>query len=189
MDNTVGSLSERQTSLITGCLLGDGYMRCKTNAHLQVTHSIKQANYVWWKYQELKEFVLTPPKEYKGNGKRIGFRFFTRSIPLFTHFFYQFYREGKKVIPRDLKLNPLVLAVWYMDDGSKSRRSSYFNTQQFNQLDQENLIMCLQKFDLHPHLDVDKEYKRLRFSVKETVKFVAIIKPYVIDSMQYKFPI
>ncbi len=86
MGNTVGSFSEKQQSLVLGCLLGDGYMRCKSNAHLQVTHSIRQKLYVDWKYQLLEDFVLTPPKPYKGNGERIGYRFFTRSLPVFTEF-------------------------------------------------------------------------------------------------------
>ena len=32
MGNTVGSLTEAQRSIIIGTLLGDGSMRCKTNA-------------------------------------------------------------------------------------------------------------------------------------------------------------
>ena len=32
MGNTVGSLSDLQHSIVIGTLLGDGVMRCKTNA-------------------------------------------------------------------------------------------------------------------------------------------------------------
>ena len=93
----MGSLSKTQSSIVTGCMLGDGYMRCKTNAHLQVTHSIKQKDYVDWMYSVLKNFVLTPPKSYKGNGNRIGYRFFTRSLPCFTDIYHQFYDNKKKI--------------------------------------------------------------------------------------------
>ena len=136
----MGSLLEVQKSLIVGSLLGDGYMRCKTNAHLQVTHSIRQKIYVDWKYQQLKDFVSTPPKEYQGNGNRVGYRFFTRSLPLFTPFYHRFYPHGKKIIPPDIQITPLTLAVWFMDDGSKSRNSCYLNTQQFHVDDQLILI-------------------------------------------------
>lgn len=61
----MGSLSEEQKQVILGCLLGDGYMRKKTNAHLQITHSVKQSEYVDWKYKIFKDLVLTPPKQYK----------------------------------------------------------------------------------------------------------------------------
>jgi hypothetical protein len=188
--NSVGSLSEKQKSLIEGCLLGDGYMRCKSNAHLQITHSINQKKYVDFKYQLLKDYVLTPPKSYKGNGGRVGYRFFTRSLPQLTRFYRRYYKDKKKVIPRDLQLNSFSLAVWFMDDGSKSRNSCYLNTQQFSLSDQNYLKLVLQKqFGIKPNLDKDKIYLRLRFSVIDTKKLKKIIQPYVIPEMQYKFPI
>ncbi|MBT7767259.1 MAG: hypothetical protein HN730_08885 [Bdellovibrionales bacterium] len=188
--NSVGSLLEIQKSLIEGCLLGDGYMRCKSNAHLQITHSINQKKYVDWKYQLLKDYVLTPPKPYKGNGGRVGYRFFTRSLPQFTRFYNRYYKEGKKVIPRDLQLNPFSLAVWFMDDGSKSRNSCYLNTQQFSLSDQNYLKLVLQKqFGIKPNLDKDKIYLRLRFSVTDTKKLKKIIQQFVLPELQYKFPI
>ena len=41
-DNTVGSLSDEQRSLIVGTLLGDGAMRCKANALIEINHSAEQ---------------------------------------------------------------------------------------------------------------------------------------------------
>ncbi len=52
-DNTVGSLTENQRSIIIGSLLGDGAMRCKVNALLEINHSSAQKEYVDWKYQQL----------------------------------------------------------------------------------------------------------------------------------------
>src|ERR1700730_4706930 len=49
------------------------------------------------------------------------------------------YEEGKKRVPSNITLNPLILAVWFMDDGSKSRSACYLNTQQFCVADQELL--------------------------------------------------
>jgi hypothetical protein len=59
-DNTVGSLTETQRSVIVGTLLGDGAMRCKTNALLEINHSYAQREYVDWKYQVLANLVATP---------------------------------------------------------------------------------------------------------------------------------
>jgi len=113
----VGSLSKVQQQLILGSVLGDGYLRKKVNAHLQITHSAKQKSYVDWKYNILKNIVITPPKFYKGNGSRVGYRFFTKSIPELTDFYDKFYQSGRKAVPKNLILSPLSLAVWYMDDG------------------------------------------------------------------------
>jgi hypothetical protein len=62
MGNTVGSLSEVQREIIVGSLLGDGAMRCKTNALLEINHSFRQAGYVDWKFRHLADLVRTPPK-------------------------------------------------------------------------------------------------------------------------------
>lgn len=168
-------------------MLGDGYMRCKINAHLQVTHSIKQKDYVDWMYGVLNNFILTPPKEYQGNGKRIGYRFFTRSLPCFTEIYNQFYVNNRKIIPNNLELDPLMLAVWYMDDGSRCDKSCYFNTQQFPEQEQELLMrLLLRYFGLHARRDRDKNYYRLRLNVIESRKLVDIIRPFIIPSMTYK---
>ncbi len=101
-----------------------------------------------------------------------------------------FYTFGKKRVPRNLRLNPISLAVWFMDDGSKSRRSCYLNTQQFSDEDRSYLVEVLRRdFGLIPASDKDKQYRRLRFSVDDTKRLVGIISPHVIDSMYYKFPI
>lgn len=183
----MGSLSKTQSDIVIGTMLGDGYMRCKTNAHLQITHSINQKEYVDWMYSVLKNCVLTQPKPYKGNGKRIGYRFFTRSLPCFTDIYHQFYLNKRKIIPPNLKLNEQILAVWYMDDGSLCGKSCYLNTQQFPE--QEQLLLSrllLKDFGLTAKRDKDKQYYRLRFNVKESKKFVDLIRPYIIPSMAYK---
>src|SRR3989344_2241204 len=186
MGNTVGSLSEVQKQVILGCILGDGYMRVKTNAHLQITHSIKQKEYVDWKHQILRDLVLTPPKQYSGNAGRIGYRFFTRSLPAITQYYKMFYENGCKVIPKGLVLSPLSLAVWFMDDGAKSRKSIYLNTQNFDSSSQNNLIGALGGLGIIANLHKDKQYFRIHIPKQYAAKMVHIIKPFVIASMQYK---
>src|SRR5436309_3645555 len=65
LGNTVGSLSEVQREIIVGSLLGDGAMRCKTNALLEINHSSHQRS-----YGHLADLVRTPPKARKSNGSR-----------------------------------------------------------------------------------------------------------------------
>jgi len=130
--NTVGSLTKTQSSVVNGSLLGDGAMRCKVNALLEVNHCLEQKFYVDWKYQQVANLVLTQPKSRKGNGKRMAYRFTTRSLPELTKFYTWFYPNKIKVIPSNLVLEPLSLAVWFMDDGCKSYKALYLNTQQFD---------------------------------------------------------
>ncbi len=121
-------LTERQRDLIVGTLLGDGSMRCKNNALLEINHSQGQRDYVDWKFRELCNLVGTPPKARRGNGSRVAYRFTTLSIPALTPYFHAFYRNGRKVVPV-VRFSPLAIAVWFMDDGSRSRSTVYLNTQ------------------------------------------------------------
>ncbi len=188
MGNTVGSLSEVQHAIVVGSLLGDGSMRCKTNALLEINHSYHQAAYVQWKYQHLADLVRTPPKLRRGNGHRVACRFVTRSVPALTSYFRLFYRDGRKRVPR-VELTPLSLAVWFMDDGCRSRGAVYLNTQQFDVECQERLLQLLhEQWGIGGTLNRDKSYRRVRLSVEGTVRLVGIIEPFIINELRYKLP-
>lgn len=187
-DNTVGSLSDEQRSLIEGTLLGDGAMRCKANALLEINHSMKQRVYVDWKYQLLSALVSTPPSPRNGNGGRVAYRFTTRSLPELTPIYRAFYRDGRKVVPA-LQLTPLAMAVWFMDDGCKSYRALYLNTQQFGLDDQMRLIAMLeQQWRIRSTLNRDKSYHRIRIAVESVARFQSIVQAHVLAEMRYKFP-
>ena len=189
MDNTVGSLTQLQKSFIIGTLLGDGYIRRvkgRKDAFLEVNHSITQREYVEWKYQIVKNLTRSGPKTRRGNGTRIAYRFFTNQHPEFTKAMDLFYKDKKKCIP-DLVLDPMILAVWYMDDGSRcSEDNVYLNTQQFSKEDQFKLLKFLEKMGLEGTLNKDKEYHRIRFRSSSIPKLFGIIEQYIIPSMKYK---
>ena len=61
----MGRLNQKQKSLIIGSILGDGYVRIikgRRNAFLEINHSAKMKEYVDWKYEILKNIVISPPK-------------------------------------------------------------------------------------------------------------------------------
>ena len=186
----MGSLTLEQKSLLIGTILGDGYVRIiprRKNAFLEVNHSAKQKDYVDWKYSILQSIVKSKPKLRNGNGGRIAYRFYTCCHSEITDLFRYFYKDGKKIIPADLKINPLSLAVWFMDDGSRSGGSIYLNTQQFSVDDQIKLQNLLQdQFKITSHLNKDKEYKRIRIVTEDAKKFCNIFRQLIPQSMQYK---
>ena len=184
----MGSLTETQTSLIIGSLLGDGAMRCKANALLEINHSFNQRTYVDWKYHILADLVGSPPKPRRGNGRRIAYRFTTLSSPQLTPYYRAFYRDGRKVVPY-VSLTPLSLAVWFMDDGCKSYNALYLNTQQFALPDQRSLIQLLRRhFGIESTLNRDKTYHRIRIAVSSVPRFRRIVDPHLREEFTYKFP-
>jgi|SRR3989344_4443173 len=189
MDNTVGSLTQLQKSFIIGTLLGDGYLRQikgRKDAFLEINHSITQKEYVEWKYEILKNLTRSGPKPRKGNGKRIAYRFFTKQYPEFTKIMGLFYKNKKKSIP-DIVLDPMMLAVWFMDDGSRcSKENVYLNTQQFSKENQYKLLGFLKNVGLEGTLNKDKKYYRIRFKTSSILQLFGMIKQYIIPSMKYK---
>ena len=190
MDNTVGSLTQLQKSIIIGSILGDGYIRImpgRKDAFLEINHSIKAKEYVDWKYYILKNLCKSPPKTRKSGKWRMAYRFFTKQRRELTELLDRFYKDNKKIIPSDLELDSVILAVWFMDDGSKSRKSDvYLNTQQFSLSDQKRLLYLLRKLGLKARLNKDKKYYRTRFLKESIPKLNKIIDPYIISSMRYK---
>jgi hypothetical protein len=185
----VGSLTDVQKSIIIGSLLGDGYMRCKRNAYLQICHSIKQKMYVDWKYSFLKQYVKNKPKAYQGNGIRVGYRFYTKALPIFTPIYRIFYPAGAKILPDNIVLDPTILAIWYMDDGSRNRRSAYLNTQQFSMKDQKKIVLLLKKYGFESNLNKDGKYHRVRFYQQSAQKLKHMIQIHMPRCMHYKLPL
>ena len=188
MGNTVGSLSEVQRQIVVGSLLGDGAMRCKTNALLEVNHSSHQRSYVDWKYRQLADLVRTPPRARQSNGGRVAYRFVTRSLEQLTPYFRLFYGAGQKRVP-ELELTQLTLAVWFMDDGSRSRNAVYLNTQQYDETSQLRLLRLLrEQWGIEATLNRDKTYYRIRISVVGTKRFAELVEPYLLPELRYKLP-
>lgn len=188
--NTVGSLTTVQHAILVGSLLGDGTLRkqgTRTNALFEVNHSYRFKVYVDWKWRHFHEYVLTPPKSRPGNGARVAYRFTTRSLPTFTDYYQWFYKDGKKCIPRDLILDLIALAVWFMDDGSRSRTACYLNTQQFSLEDQKFLQdLLLKTFGVRSALNRDKKYYRVRITTESTKTIAELIRPHVLPCFRYK---
>jgi LAGLIDADG DNA endonuclease family len=77
-----------------------------------------------------------------------------------------------------------------MDDGSKSYRTVYLNTQQFDTASQERLKeQLLRQFGIEASLNRDKMYHRLRLSVGSMPRFRELIEPHLLQEFAYKLPL
>ena len=144
-------LQEEEASVVVGSLLGDAYLY--PNGTLQIEHGIDQAAYVHWKYGVLKALVGKEPKGVRCADGRTGkvycsVRFYTRAV--LKEFRSLFYAEGRKVVPEEIAemLDPLALAVWFMDDGGRGAHTPkglVINTSCFSVEEQSILQEALAK--------------------------------------------
>ncbi len=159
----------------------------RRDAFLEINHSFKAKEYVDWKFKNLRHICASSPRVRKNNEDRIAYRFFTKQHPEITKLYKLFYKDNRKMIPKNLILDPVSIAVWYMDDGSKSRDIDvYLNTQQFTQNEQRILLYCLRQFNIKARLNKDKKYYRIRILKESIADFMHLIRPYIVPSMRYK---
>ncbi|OGN09122.1 MAG: hypothetical protein A3J46_05205 [Candidatus Yanofskybacteria bacterium RIFCSPHIGHO2_02_FULL_41_11] len=186
-------LNDRQKSIVIGSILGDGNLSpnwSSTNYRLSIGQSEKQKDYLMWKYELLKDWILSKPRYYERT-RSLSFR--TISHQLLTDLYRKFYKDSKKIVPKDIKdlLTPESIAVWYMDDGNIRRNNGrvygyYLNTQSFSREENEYLSQVFQdKYDIKSLVIRNKNNHRLYIGVDRS-KFREVVKDFIIPSMQYK---
>ncbi len=190
-------LTKEEEQIIIGGLLGDLYCRIKKtskNANIEGAHCKKQESYLLWKISLLKSLSFNLRRT------NLGYLFFeSRAFHCLNLYRNLFYKNGKKEVNKDIldKLEPLGLAIWYMDDGtySKKDRNSSIFTNGFTY--EENILIkewFESKWKLFPKVYATRNPKKypnkvwhyLNFSVSETVKLINIIRDYIHPSMKYK---
>lgn len=188
------ALSQEQQQIIFGGLLGDSYFNKKRHV-VRFSHSIKQKQYLEWKYSffnsdEVSKFYH---RYYDEGYENIYFELKSKikELDVLYEFLYKnlYTNNGRKKI--SLKylqhLEPLGLAIWWLDDGSlsihKGNRYGKLCTECFNY--EEHILLqkyFKKKWGIDTQIKKEKnKYYFLRFNVKALKKLISIIYPYVIN--------
>lgn len=136
-------LTQLEEAIFLGTLLGDGHIQKRKNSYrTKIQHCLKQADYVYWKYNQFKRLSHdhTYPKQLKTKDGSGSYYFFLKSglyLKKYHDLFYKSYiwQSLNNFEPKSLKAkvrykktiseeliqflpdNRLLLAVWFMDDG------------------------------------------------------------------------
>lgn len=204
MGNIVGSLgvklNGRELDVLIGTILGDAYIdKYPNDARIEIMHSIRQKELVNWKFNELKRFISMKPMQSEYFDPRYAkkyywWRFQTRRFPEFKKLACMFYRGKRKIVPKNIEkllVNPISLAVWYMDDGGRRKdcHGMFLNTLSYTLYEQRKLQSCLlNNFGINSRVHWITDGYRLYIPQQEAKKFCQIIAPYIIPSMIYKLP-
>ena len=181
------SLSERQHNILIGSLLGDGCLipnSGKKDYRLQIEQNEAHKTYVYWMYEEFKEFVLSEPRYHS---RVRSWKFRTISHPDLTAIAQNFYPNGKKILPANIQslvVDPIVLAVWAGDGFT-------FNTQSFTRAENEMLQKCLaENFSLYStSLHKDKDRVRLYIKGDSLQRLRSLIENHILPEFTYKLPV
>ena len=206
MDNIVGRLQSifpnDQLQLILGSLLGDARLECRSKsirakhtARLRIHQSDKQKDYVFWKFEKLKDLVIRGPRftkvwhDSKRNKDHYSWYFHTQSNEALGELHKLLYQNNTKIVPKDLIeiLDPLGFAVWYMDDGSNNGSNITLNTHCFSN-EEQKMIQDLfrNKFGIQTSVIKDRSKFKIAINYYELPKFMNIVQSHIIPSMSYK---
>jgi uracil-DNA glycosylase family 4 len=187
-------LSRVAREVVYGTLLGDGHLTA-AEATLSFGHSARQEPYARYKAELLAE--LSPRvKRLNVSAVAGGSAAYPvvqvrslahRALGLLRSEFYQ----PKKRVPRWMaeRLTPLMLAIWFMDDGHLRIRPgrrplAEIATYGFSEEDHGVLLAGLARLGLDAR--VIGQRLKLVFGVSATAMLSEIIAPYVPPSMRYK---
>lgn len=188
-------------------LLGDGTI--SNNYVFKLSHGYKQKEYLEWKINLLNEYGIKNNglKEYISTcGYNLGSIVYYSQmsvIPFMKVLRRVIYKPIKNYANRKIlnRLNPLGIAIWYMDDGCINIRKTNDKIHGFY----IKIATCLYKEQNQVIIDYFKEVWNISFyqfkegkpgkntyslccGTQEGVKFIELIKPYVesCPSMLYK---
>ena len=178
-------LHSLEKEMIQGCLLGDGTLS-KSGKHyrLRIEHSSRDKEYVDWKFQLLRRLCISNVQYVSDHD---SFRFGTVGHPEITTLRQVWYGPMKQV-PSDLILTPMMLAVWFMDDGTKHRDTVYISVHSFSEQSLDILRNQISLFGIQTTVNSDAKGKRLYVIKKSYPSFERLTKPYFIKCMERKWP-
>jgi hypothetical protein len=199
--------NKESRNLIIGMLLGDGTI--SNNYVFKLSHGYKQKEYLEWKINLLNKYGIKNNglKEYISTcGYNLGSIVYYSQmsvIPFMKVLRRVIYKPIKNYANRKIlnRLNPLGIAIWYMDDGHINIRKTDDKIHGFY----IKIATCLYKEQNQVIIDYFKEVWDISFyqfkegkpgkntyslccGTQEGVKFIELIKPYVesCPSMIYK---
>lgn len=186
-------LTPRLHSILLGSMLGDGrlFRTGSTTASYSEHHCLKQKDYLDWKALEWGVFALryVPVQD----GPHQGWLFTTHGCRVLHPFWQMFYPTGKGdktygTMPVEL-VDPLALAVWFMDDGSKGESSLRFSIGP-SEVDREVKLRVLRRLGLKGrHYQSGTDHSIHISDRTNLTKFIDLVQAHIHPSLAYKLEV
>ncbi len=180
------SLTPLEKEVLIGCLLGDGTLsQSGQHYRLRVEHSSKDREYVEWKYDLLRRLCISKI-QYVSN--HISLRFGTVGHSEITELRKSWYQPLKQ-IPASLILTPLMVAIWFMDDGTKHGETVDISVHCFSEGSLKLLVSQLEEvYSIFTTINSDSKGNRLYIRRASYSSFKTLTKPYIVECMKRKLP-
>jgi hypothetical protein len=120
------NLSQEAIEWINGELLGDGCLSSRNFYTARFQYTSKYSEYIQYISNILKSFGIEKVgeirKRYDQKTNSYGYVYVSHTYEELLPIYNRWYPKGKKIIPKDLKLTPLICRQWHIGDGSLIHR-------------------------------------------------------------------
>lgn len=181
-----------QQDIILGSLLGDGSISKQRTSSSSCSFCKPQATahraYLEWHFDQLQPHSssISDYDNWAEGKKYQKSVFLTKTHSWFVELRKKWYPEAVKIVPKDLKLTPLMVAIWFFDDGSNvvGDRQARFATNGFTRSDCEFLVEQLGSFSIKSRPTKEGQINVLTESYGTLVD---LVKPYMLwDCFKHK---
>lgn len=194
IDKETFKLNKLQRSVLVGTILGDGGLRYRGhNCRLHIKHSARQLSLVRYKHKVFRNITSMKISEFTQavGEKDYNFaEFVTLTHSEFTKYYDCFYPLNKKIVPSDIDkilIDPLSLAVWFMDDGAADYAGASLQTHSFSKTDVEELRKTLKlNFGLETTSRLNKGGWIIYFLKSTMLKLRKQIDAHMLEEFKYK---
>lgn len=199
----VGPHNKDFISFLLGSILGDTHLEKRKNSigvRIIFEQCQRNVEYLIWFQKFLIIRGYCPDKKpmlrkkiNKNNKIFFYYRINSYTFSSLIWFYELFYDNNIKIIPENHiiweNFTEFSLAIWYMNDGSKTKSGFRLVTNSFTL---ENIrFLCLflkKKFNLDTNIHSSGKNKGFIIYIKATSKdkFILLVEPYMLNSMKYK---
>lgn len=187
--------SKKKLEILDGLMLGDGYLHPWKNkktrevisAFYEHSSSLKAKKFIVGlkdfleKYWDLDEIKITD--------KKIHFKLCSPSFRNFKEQYFRWYSNGKKIVPKDIRLTPIVCLLWFLGDGSVADTGRLISTDGYTKREVEFLQRKFFEVGIRPTLRKPSGNHgwRIYIPAEETKKFLNYIGPCPQWAKYYKY--
>jgi hypothetical protein len=174
-------LSQKAIEWINGELLGDGHLCSYSSFSARFTYSSKHFEYAQYVSDTLKSFGIKQAGRIRKviNKRRGNISYHYQSLRyvelLSVH--KKWYPKGKKIVPKNIELTPLVCRQWYIGDGTyyftaRRKRKLKLCSQGFTILDVEWLVKKLNKLGFKVKRELNNGIRFSNYSIKSFLEYI-----------------
>lgn len=187
------NLSSKATEWLNGELLGDGHLESRNSYSTRFMHGSKYLEYTQYMKRILESFGIKGGDIRKRYYEKLNcYSYHYRSLRYveLLSLRKQWYPKGKKIVPRNIKLTPLICRQWYIGDGSLSiinvhhRSRIKLHTNGFTVVDVEWLIKQLTNLEFKITRTTKNIISISTYSTKEFLDYIGLCP---VECYQYKW--